>query len=164
MHASTAIAAVYQRVVHVRRQTANPHLVVLHTPSCINEDDIEVMIPRYIEYQPKVSADSSQSWNVSRTICNRFLGNTSCVLPISFLVQLDASFAVCSAIYAEHAQIADMNSQLLNSTTPRSTQNMPADIAGRNLSLINNMAMRRMVSGRTGKYRTPRSEHADHSG
>lgn len=51
-------------------------------------------------------------------MCNRFLGDPCSVLSVAFLVELHAGFAIGSTVNSKHAQVAHVNSELFDSTTP----------------------------------------------
>lgn len=57
-----------------------------------------------------------------QTVCNRFFRDPCSILSVPLLVELHAAFAI-SAVNSEHAQVAHVNPELLDSTTPTNNHN-----------------------------------------
>ena len=53
------------------------------------------------------------------TICDCLLGNSGRILPIPTFKELNSTFAIRSAIHTEHAQVSDVDTELLNGAAPK---------------------------------------------
>ena len=52
------------------------------------------------------------------TVSNGFLGDSGGIFAVTTFIQLDATFAVRSAVRSKHPEVANMHPKLFNSATP----------------------------------------------
>jgi len=130
-----------------RRQQSHTNLVVLHSSSGVDENDIKVLFPCFEiitgEKRLRHKGDSAL------TIVDRFSSDTCSVFAIAPLEQL--YLAIGRSINSKHAQISHMYAKLFNGSTPGERE---AIFRQTDHSIRYNTILR------TGRYHMQRSKRA----